>query len=79
MQYYLVSARMAAMVGIEQCSIVSVLPAQEAAFQRRFAGRVLIAGCNPAAWPSVPVVRFHSRRPAVPRPVSLSWPIFRWP
>ena len=55
MKVYLVSSCSLAMVGIEKCQAIIVYPAQEAAFIREYAGRILFSGCNLAALPPISV------------------------
>ena len=62
MKVYLVSTSAAVMVGIEQCRLIIVPAAKEAAFLGQYAGRILIAGCSIAAWPSVPVSKYRQPR-----------------
>jgi len=59
MQSYLVSSVALPMVGIESCRILIVSAAQEAAFLQQYAGRIVQAGCQVAAWPQVPVSRWR--------------------
>jgi hypothetical protein len=66
MKVYLVSTSASVMVGIEQCRLIIVPAAREAAFLHQYAGRILIAGCSIAAWPSVPVSKYRQRRSSPP-------------
>jgi hypothetical protein len=46
MQVYIVTKSSCCMVGIESLKIIQVLPAQEAAFHRKYAGCILAAGSS---------------------------------
>jgi hypothetical protein len=39
------------MVGIEQCRVFSVRRSQRAAFEKEYAGRILLAGSSALSWP----------------------------
>jgi hypothetical protein len=62
MQCYLVSSVALPMVGIESCRLLIVPAALEAAFRRQYAGRIVQAGCQVAAWPQVPVSKYKKGR-----------------
>jgi len=62
MKVYLVATSASRMVGIEKCRLIIVPAAREAAFLHQYAGRILIAGCSIAAWPSVPVSKYQPPR-----------------
>ncbi len=54
MKYYLVARTTCCMVGIEQCRVFSVRRSRCAAFEKEFAGRILLVGRKALIWP-VPV------------------------
>jgi hypothetical protein len=51
MLYYLVARTTCCMVGIEQCRIFAVRRSQRAAFEKEFAGRILLVGSTALSWP----------------------------
>jgi hypothetical protein len=62
MKVYLVATSASVLVGIEKCRLIIVPAAQQAAFSKQYAGRILIAGCSIAAWSSVPVSKYRQPR-----------------
>lgn len=55
MKVYLVTTVAGCLVGIEKCRAFIVLPAQEAAFLKEYAGCILQSGCCLAALPPVTI------------------------
>ncbi len=51
MKYYLVARSCCCLVGIEQCRGYRVSRSLQAAFEKEFAGRVLLAGSGPLPFP----------------------------
>ncbi len=51
MLYYLVASTTCCMVGIEQCRVFSVRRSLRAAFEKEFAGRILLMGSSALSWP----------------------------
>ncbi|WP_162915420.1 hypothetical protein [Paraflavitalea soli] len=59
MKYYLVARTISCMVGIEQCRIFVVRRSQCAAFERAFAGYILLVAATAQALPAAPVVTYE--------------------
>ncbi len=51
MLYYLVASTTCCMVGIEQCRVFSVRRSLRAAFEKEYAGRILLVGSSALSWP----------------------------
>lgn len=58
MKYYLVARTTCAMVGIEQCRGFIVGRSLRAAFEREYAGRVLMVTAAALAWPGLSYVAY---------------------
>ncbi|AXY78087.1 hypothetical protein D3H65_30650 [Paraflavitalea soli] len=56
MKYYLVARTTCVMVGIEQCRIFVVRRSQCAAFEKAFAGYILLVASSAQALPAAPVI-----------------------
>lgn len=55
MKVFLVTTCSLPLLGIEKCQAFKVAPAQEAAFVRQYAGRIVISSSNLAALLPIPV------------------------
>lgn len=58
MKYYLVASVTCCMIGIEQCLVYQVELAQQAAFEKQFAGCILQISFSKRALPAAPLRQY---------------------